>query len=264
MLDTNIVNFPALLKRLEVYGDQPLLAMGDVTISSLTVGPADGAPCETCPVHPEHSRLCREITATGATGFRGCLGLASRCCPVEEPACENLYTCMWNAALQGKQAFDYFGTGSSPRWFKGGAWVLGHDILEFIAINGPDLKIRGVADMLVGFWIVALEDVLYVDIAGEHCTLAFEESGCYDDCFSSSILVSGMTGKKWLAWYQPEACQVKCTTHLWEGFRKNGRSLPRETNKCLRIAVTGASHHPCDKLEAVQPKWAHSGHVELQ
>merc|ERR1719238_2321896 len=70
-----------------------------------------------------------------------------------------------NEKVAGLQRLvDYFGSRAALRWFLGMGWVFGRRVVQYIARNARRLKVRGAADVALGFWLAPLEGVDFVDM----------------------------------------------------------------------------------------------------
>merc|ERR1712176_1193516 len=59
---------------------------------------------------------------------------------------------------------NYFGSLAAPRWMLGMGWIFGRRIIQYISRNAHRLKVRGAADVTLGFWLAPLEGVRYVSM----------------------------------------------------------------------------------------------------
>merc|ERR1711971_945232 len=103
---------------------------------------------------------------------------------------------MGDAQALGAPAAIYYGTALSPRWPKGAGWVLGRSASEFIAQNAEDLRMHGMPDLLMGFWLAPLEDLHYLDLP-EHQLILVQDTVDFSNCSSEWLVADGMTEEAW-------------------------------------------------------------------
>lgn len=222
--DTSFVQLPRLLDLLAANEDASL-AMGRFVEPPLTVGSGEEEEqvCETCvdAGMELQEKVCLERTRAvpGGMDFRGCLVVARRCCPGDGSTCDTsrLEACIGEAHSTGYPAAVYYGTALAPKSLHGSAWVLGRRPAEFIGMNYRDLKLRGMPDVLMGFWLASLEDVHFVELP----PVAFRElpplvaaSGGADEgaeeCSAGLLVASGMDLSRWSSWFDPASCELRC------------------------------------------------------
>merc|ERR1712039_919536 len=93
----------------------------------------------------------------------------------------------------------YYGTALAPRWPHGAAWVAGRALVQFIGENAPDLKVRGMPNLLVGFWLAGLEDVHFVNFQPGvfHDLLASDKGGAPPSCPGNLAVAFPMNSERW-------------------------------------------------------------------
>lgn len=217
LADDSFANLPRLIGVLAAHGD-PALALGRFMETPLTVL-SDVENCETCPGDAQHEHACLERlrTASGGLEYRGCVEAAQRCCPASSERCTNeeLDACLLQAQRGGIAAAIYYGTSLSPRWPHGAGWVLGWHLVQYLALNAEDLRMRGMPDMLLGFWLVSLEDVKFVDLpegvfyqppTPSHAAESNEE------CPPENVVIAGgLDADQWSSWFDAQRCELRCS-----------------------------------------------------
>lgn len=212
--DSSFVHLPRLLGVLAAHGD-PTLALGRFTETHLTVN-SDIENCETCPGVSQHEHACLEHLrkAWGGLEYRGCVEAAKRCCPGGSDSCsiEELDFCIRQAQKGGIAATIYYGTSLSPRWPHGAGWAIGWHIAQYLAINAEDLRMRGMSDLLMGFWLASLEDVKFVDmpegIFHQSATSSSHEAECPPE---NVVIAGGMDDARWSSWFDAQRCEISCS-----------------------------------------------------
>lgn len=243
--DTSFVQLPRLLAQLDAHA-HPLLALGRLsTDTPLTYGAGAGneEPCETCELDPVHERVCIDRTRSvpGGMEFRGCIVAALRCCPGAAAggrscSVEELTECVSTAQSTAYPAAVYFGTTVAPRWLHGAAWALGRGVAGFLGENALDLKIRGMPDILMGFWLAGLEDVHFVDLpaelfaappvgagavagAGAGAAVSAAAAAAVEEAFAGvdggcrvegTAVVGGLSPEHWALHFDVESCEMRC------------------------------------------------------
>jgi len=229
MQDDVFLHVPRLVD-IVAQRDNASLALGIIHDGkALTVGGEEAAvlPCETCAVNPEHESQCRARlqAAPGGITFRGCLHLVQRCCGGRSAAtrdassgdagdgpggddCEHpLEGCLEAGHQAGIAASTYYGASSAPRGLHGAGWVLGRRVATFLGENAVYLRRRGHLDVLLGFWLAALEDVDFS---------ALPEGALHDDSrtcpHSGVILATSMDERRWQEQFDPKTCELRCDT----------------------------------------------------
>lgn len=216
--DHTLPLLPRLLEEVRFHMNDSL-ALGHIGRSALLAG-ADHplAPCETCASEPELHQHCmaRSHESHGAMGYSSCMGVARRCCPdvaAGNPgaSCPDLARCVSSLQDTGMPSALYYGAAGSPRYLLGDGWVLGRRLAEFIAVNAFDLKMRGDPDVLLGFWLSAVEDVHFVD-ADEDFFLDFRSVNVSRSipCGWPAFLV-GYDQIQSSDWFNEARCELRCS-----------------------------------------------------
>jgi hypothetical protein len=194
--DDSVVSVPRLMEALA--GKGPRMAMGylmntPLDWSALDMGVCDVCqPCEHCMNNPELDAFCSQFDQ-GMTKV-ACYAAIKNCQvmpPIDETTGEavGLDVCVKKVYWENVKIAQYFGSKWAPTWMLGMGWVFGREIVEYIATNIKFLKMRGAADVILGFWLAGVEDVQWVDMAGG----AFHDYPARGSTFSS-----GCTGKSTL------------------------------------------------------------------
>lgn len=169
--DHTLPLLPRLLQEVRRHSNESL-ALGHIGRSALLAGSDHSlSPCETCTSEPELHQHCmkRSHETHGTMDYRSCMGVARQCCPdvakgIAGAACPGLGSCVGAVQDTGMPSALYYGTPESPRYLRGDGWVLGRRLAEFVAVNAHDLKMRGDPDVMLGFWLSAVEDVHFIDM----------------------------------------------------------------------------------------------------
>eukprot|EP00747_Dinoflagellata_sp_TGD_P164777 gnl/TRDRNA2_/TRDRNA2_185172_c0_seq1.p1 gnl/TRDRNA2_/TRDRNA2_185172_c0~~gnl/TRDRNA2_/TRDRNA2_185172_c0_seq1.p1 ORF type:complete len:399 (+),score=66.86 gnl/TRDRNA2_/TRDRNA2_185172_c0_seq1:39-1235(+) len=232
LLDSSYVHLPGLFAQIAEHANTSL-ALGVVAEAPLIVGHdsesilAEGGgwstarhtagDCETCEIDPEVERQCSAHGngQQGTMDYRGCLSVAQDCCPSGDcGAWGSLEKCLAAAHTAGFEANEYFGSTWTPRWLRGMGWVLGRRLVEFIALNVEDLKMRGTPELLLGFWLASVEDVHFVHM---HDGLfrklpshAAEVNATGPLCSVDTVVAHGMDHERWVRWFDAESCVLRC------------------------------------------------------
>merc|ERR1711862_973059 len=107
---------------------------------------------------------------------------------------EDMTRCVATKRADTKRLADYFGSKAVPRWFLGMGWVFGSRVVRFLGRNANHLKVRGAADVTLGFWLAPLEGVRYVSMnGGEFHDHPGTISTFASDCTENSVLVHRMS-----------------------------------------------------------------------
>lgn len=169
--DHTLPLLPRLVEDVKRHSNESL-ALGRIGRSALLAGSDHSlTPCEMCTSEPELHQHCmkRSHETHGTMDYRSCMGVARQCCPdvtagIAGASCPGLGRCVSAVQDTGMPSALYYGTPESPRYLRGDGWVLGRRLAEFVAVNAFDLKMRGDPDVMLGFWLAAVEDVHFVDM----------------------------------------------------------------------------------------------------
>eukprot|EP00397_Hematodinium_sp_SG-2012_P046474 GEMP01052518.1.p1 GENE.GEMP01052518.1~~GEMP01052518.1.p1 ORF type:complete len:305 (+),score=55.57 GEMP01052518.1:296-1210(+) len=135
------------------------------------------SPCDKCLQDPELTKLCGHFT--------GLFGLG---------------TCA------------YFGSKWTPLWLLGMGWVWGRSIVEYIGQNAKYFKMRGSADVMLGYWLVAIEDIHWMDMSPNKFHDApkpADKSTFAAYCTDETILVHRMIEALWDK-VNEDTCHLEC------------------------------------------------------
>jgi len=176
--DDSYVHFPRLvqlltkLKYISVHDDRERwksLVLGYLMQTQLHPDATD--LCELCA-----SKVCRgcEVQTNVIEGFiefcdeyvpgmavATCMFLAKNCSIIEGK--DDLIDCIRRSYEGMDENSEYFGSWWTPKWPLGMGWVWGSRIVRYIAHNRDYLKLRGSADVMLGYWLAPLEDIFWID-----------------------------------------------------------------------------------------------------
>eukprot|EP00392_Amoebophrya_sp_AT5.2_P007742 g7757.t1 len=168
-------------------------------------------PCDKC----LHDRQLKEFCGQEKLqhlSLGGCLAYMNTCKIYgdEKP----LADCIYDAQFESSRIADYFGTKKSPLWLLGMGWLFGKRVINYIARNAADLKKRGAADLILGYWLTGIEDLNWVD-TGPLGNFRFHDypmrgNTFTRECHDETILVHRMTPKRWAQDFDAETCVLDC------------------------------------------------------
>merc|ERR1711879_519415 len=132
------------------------------------------------------------------------MGMALGACVMAFQNCQifaedkSLEECVPQTIQDIQRLADYFGSKAAPRWMLGMGWVFGQRIVRYIGRNARSLKVRGAADVTLGFWLAPLEAVYFVSMDGG---LFHDHPGTRSTfasaCTERSVLVHRMNLERW-------------------------------------------------------------------
>ncbi|CAD7946892.1 unnamed protein product, partial [Amoebophrya sp. A120] len=166
-------------------------------------------PCERCLNDRALKNFCAQLPHLS---LGGCLAYMNTCkiYGTETP----LLDCIRDAQMEAARLAEYFGTKKSPLWLLGMGWLFGKRVINWIARNAADLKKRGAADLILGYWLVGMEDLNWVD-TGPYGNFRFHDYPMRGNtftraCHDETILVHRMTPKRWERDFDRETCSLDC------------------------------------------------------
>ncbi|CAE8593488.1 unnamed protein product [Polarella glacialis] len=213
--DSSLARLPDLLREVSRHDNSSLVLGWLKESTSLTVagGAQDGeVPCENCLEPPEQVRFCLDMIQTSMAGmdYRGCMRVAARCCNgASDCGYDDLLECSKPARTVGFNAALYYGTALAPRSPHPAAWVLGRRPAEFVAENSHDLRMRGASEVLLGFWLAALEDLHFVSLPLGQLLSIPEGASCASGA-APPLVVYGLDEDSWPRWFDEETCEIHC------------------------------------------------------
>eukprot|EP00928_Gymnodinium_smaydae_P046645 TRINITY_DN31089_c0_g1_i1.p1 TRINITY_DN31089_c0_g1~~TRINITY_DN31089_c0_g1_i1.p1 ORF type:complete len:380 (+),score=53.24 TRINITY_DN31089_c0_g1_i1:33-1172(+) len=234
--DRVILYLPGMIARIRENANASL-AMSRISRASLNLGGSATDfeaqqivdTSETALGNTDHTRLCIDRIRKVPFGLemRGCLATLQRCCETEviegrDHQCNDLRrldACLVDAHTAGVGAATYFGAAYTPRLLHESFWVVGRRVAEFLGENADDLKKRGAAGLLLGFWLTAIEDVHFVDL-GRDLVLPHEASALKtsDPAQCSNIDIRPLAvvgssadadGRAWPTWMREDTCEFE-------------------------------------------------------
>lgn len=217
--DHTLPLLPRLVEEVRRHSNESL-AMGHISRSALLAGSDHSlAPCETCASEPELHRHCMKKSheTHGSMAYASCMGVARQCCPdvaadVAGASCPGLGSCVDAVQDTGMPSALYYGTPESPRYLRGDGWVLGRRLVEFVAVNAFDLKMRGDPDVMLGFWLTAVEDVHFVDMDGDLLLDASAADVSGPTTCGKPAFFIGYGQNHTLDWFDDRRCELACSS----------------------------------------------------
>eukprot|EP00927_Polykrikos_kofoidii_P086533 TRINITY_DN9728_c0_g1_i1.p1 TRINITY_DN9728_c0_g1~~TRINITY_DN9728_c0_g1_i1.p1 ORF type:complete len:367 (+),score=38.67 TRINITY_DN9728_c0_g1_i1:146-1246(+) len=212
--DDSFLNLPRLIHHLvaESLHPQPeSIAMGFVMETNLDW--TDLHVCDVC-THcfrclndTELMEFCEQFPGLSPGG---CVMAVNNCQIFN--ASDDTIECVLKTVGDVRHVSDYFGSKSAPRWLLGMGWVFGSRIVRYIGRNADRLKLRGAADVSLGFWLAPLEDTRFVPMN----RLFFHDhpqtrSTFAAKCTDNSVLVHRMTPSRWAADFNADRCELVCS-----------------------------------------------------
>ncbi|CAD7975870.1 unnamed protein product [Amoebophrya sp. A25] len=220
-------------------GKMESLVMGYMMETEVDMGKFDICemcqPCERCTNDVQLREFCGQVPHMT---LGGCLAYMNTCKIYESE--EPLIDCVRRSQDEAARLGDYFGTKKSPLWVLGMGWLFGRRIISYIARNAADLKKRGAADLILGYWLVGLEDLHWVD-TGPLGNFRFHDYPMHGNtftrnCHSETILVHRMTPERWANDFERDTCLLDCKL---EEEENKGKAFMDETVRELQANPTG-------------------------
>uniref|UniRef100_A0A7S1Q9S7 Hexosyltransferase n=1 Tax=Alexandrium catenella TaxID=2925 RepID=A0A7S1Q9S7_ALECA len=207
--DDSFLHLPRLLGHLERHTSASL-AMGYVMETNLDWSGTHICelcdPCEPCRSQAGLQDFCK---AFPEMAFGGCV-MAVQNCQIFNDG-DDLEQCVREKRAGIQRLAQYFGSNAAPRWFLGMGWVFGRRIVSFLGRNAGRLKVRGAADVSLGFWLAPMEGVSFVPMnSGEFHDHPGTRSTFAAQCTEHSVLVHRMSPARWAADFDAERCELTC------------------------------------------------------
>lgn len=207
--DDSFLSLPRLLQRLARQAN-PSLAMGFVMETSLDWSDTHICelcnPCEPCRAYGSLMEFCQLFPQMS---FGGCM-MAVQNCQIFNDG-DDLEQCVAKKREGIARLAQYFGSKAAPRWFLGMGWVFGRRLVSYIGRNAARLKVRGAADVSLGFWLAPVEGVAFAAMnSGEFHDHPGTRSTFAAQCTERSILVHRMDAERWAADFDAERCELTC------------------------------------------------------
>jgi len=163
-------------------------------------------PCEPCRREQGLSDFCSNFPGMA---LGGCVMGVQNCQIFNDG--EAIEECLPQKVHEIQRMAQYFGSKFVPRWLLGMGWVFGRRLVQYIGRNAANLKVRGAADITLGFWLAPLEGVHFVPMLGgifhDHPgTRSTFASACTD----RSVLVHRMSPERWREGFDAERCELSC------------------------------------------------------
>lgn len=214
--DDSFLNVPRLLMHLEHQASDSL-AMGYVMETRLDW--SDTHVCELCdPCDPcrKDEGLQNYCARFPDIALGGCIMAIQNCKIFDdtdhaEDESDALAICVPEKIRGIRRLAEYFGSKVAPRWFLGMGWVFGRRIVQYVGRNSHRLKVRGAADVSLGFWLAPLEGVRFVSMNdGLFHDHPETRSTFSRNCTDETVLVHRMTPERWASGFDLSRCEMTC------------------------------------------------------
>lgn len=208
--DDSFLQVPRFLQHLEAYGSERM-AMGYTMQTNLDWSDTHicelCSPCQTCKDQWELLEFCGELFPDMA--FGGCTMAIQNCRIFDEG--KDLIVCVAEKRDGIRRLAEYFGSRVAPQWMLGMGWAFGRRISRYIARNAKWLKVRGAADVALGFWLAPLEGVHFVSMNdGAFHDHPDTRSTFARACTKQTVLVHRMRPEHWNTDFDQERCELRC------------------------------------------------------
>eukprot|EP00931_Biecheleriopsis_adriatica_P058799 TRINITY_DN35091_c0_g1_i1.p1 TRINITY_DN35091_c0_g1~~TRINITY_DN35091_c0_g1_i1.p1 ORF type:complete len:371 (-),score=55.48 TRINITY_DN35091_c0_g1_i1:29-1141(-) len=166
-------------------------------------------PCSKCREDPEIRARCSNRPSGWSLG--GCVWFYETCSKRGVQNESELKLCIRDLKEHMLRLTEYFGTQMTPLWMLGMGYVLGREIISFIARNANVLKKRGSMDVSLGYWLAGLEDVHWVNMAQGAMFHDHPQSESHFSvpCHRASAVVHRMTPERWKD-FDGASCRLHC------------------------------------------------------
>jgi len=207
--DDSYLHLPRLFGHLEQSGSESL-AMGFTMETNLDW--SDTHICELCqPCEPcQNEQDLRDFCAGFPDmAYGGCV-MAIQNCRIFDDHME-IGECVAQKLAGIRRLATYFGSKVAPRWMLGMGWVFGARVVRYIGRNANHLKVRGAADVMLGFWLAPLEGVEWLSMnEGIFHDHPDTRSTFANQCSEKTVLVHRMKPHHWKDDFDPEQCELRC------------------------------------------------------
>lgn len=176
-------------------------------------------PCERCRSNKHLMHFCKQFPEMGLGGCVVLTTLAkhhtamstTQACSLIGDDEDVSIACIRSRHREMVRMVEYFGSSSTPNWFLGMGWVFGRRIVDFIARNCVNLKMRGIVDIQMGFWLLPLEGIVFVDMKEHGHFHDYPEPGATFSaaCTKNTVLVHRMNQVRWHD-FDPVICELHC------------------------------------------------------
>ncbi|CAE7827398.1 unnamed protein product [Symbiodinium sp. CCMP2592] len=211
--DDSFLNIPRLVFHLQNQ-QSTSLAMGYIMETSLDWSQMHVCevcdPCDRCRSQTELKDFCSQFPELSVGG---CMMAIENCNIFDgtDVSSDQLPRCIQTKQREIARVARYFGSKVAPRWFLGMGWVFGRRIVQYLGRNAHRLKVRGAADVSLGFWLAPLEGVRFVSMnEGYFHDHPDTRSTFSSSCTDRTVLVHRMNASRWQTGFQPETCEMRC------------------------------------------------------
>jgi len=207
--DDSFLQLPRLFEHIERQ-NTPSLAMGFLMETYLDWSDTHVCelcqPCEPCRREGGLLEFCEHFPDMS---LGGCLMAMQNCKIFDDGG--DIGECVASTRRGISRLASYFGSKAAPRWMLGMGWVFGQRIARYIGRNAANLKVRGAADVALGFWLAPLEGVHFTSMSGG----AFHDhpgtrSTFAAACSEKTVLVHRMNPERWAIGFDEARCELSC------------------------------------------------------
>jgi len=207
--DESYVHYPRLIVRLQDakernaqsteffvvgYLMQTKLDPDELTICETSLSPEQCKDPDTVEMIEESCKhMVPEVSATL------CLIYQTRC-EKDGVRDDDIPECIRKEYKRTKEVAKYFGTKYSPIWPLGMGFLCGSRVVRYIAHNRDYFKMRGSADVSIGYWLNSMEDIVWIDAAMDffHDLEDPEFTSLFSRAVTDkTLLVHRMTAESW-------------------------------------------------------------------
>mmetsp|Transcript_75049 Transcript_75049/g.172004 ORF Transcript_75049/g.172004 Transcript_75049/m.172004 type:complete len:344 (+) Transcript_75049:56-1087(+) len=170
-----------------------------------------GDNCIQCVSDLDLRAWCKKVAP--GMGLAGCL-LAMKNCKIMGGE-EGMSTaeCVEYTVKKNNEVSEYFGSKWAPTWVLGMGWGFGRRVIRHVAQNAGQLKLRGAADVILGFWLAGLEDLDWVDVGTLGGRRFHDHPGGTSmfaaECTDASILIHRLNEARWRG-FDNQTCKMTC------------------------------------------------------
>ena len=165
--------------------------------------------CRDCLDHP----MCASLSLTPMK----CNALVRACKVYTHEG--SLNECIKTEKLKNDRLINYLGNGFSAPWALGMGFVLGRSLVDYIAANAADLKLRASSDIQLGQWLAPLKRMQYRQMGLSGHPSAFHDYPRRNHlfaagCSEASTLIHRVYTINWLRDFRKDSCTFECPNYI--------------------------------------------------